>query len=277
MPAARKLVPAGLPPALDKFHRTLVTHHLFYAPLFNWLIIALFLIFIVRLIFIFTDAVDMNPLVVMSVSNILLYGLSDTVAQTVTTIMDNYAISKRSTSLGLYNTEKPPADGTPFARSSSHTFIATAASHFPVANFKFDRVIRFSTWGFLLSIFLFKWLELLQVWIPVTEIDVVIPVLFRVLADQLLFTPVALAGFFAFMSFVEGGGSKAVMHKLSNLFIPTIKSNYVIWPAAQIINFRLVPLYLQIPFISTVGLVWNTYLSMSNSASSESSSSLSPS
>ncbi|KAK9318046.1 hypothetical protein V1522DRAFT_396613 [Lipomyces starkeyi] len=269
MPAARQFVPASLPPALEKFHRTLVTHHLFYAPLMNWAVIFLFLVFIIRLILIFNAAVKLNPLVIMSVSNVLLFGLSDALAQTVVTISENYASSRRSSSLGITNTEKPPADGSPFGRTSSHAFVASTSSHYPPANFKFDRVIRFATWGFLLSTFLFKWLELLHVWIPITEDSVVVPVLLRVLLDQLIWTPLALSGFFAFISFVEGGGTKAVKHKLSTLFIPTLKSNYMVWPAAQIINFRLIPLHFQLPFISTVGLLWNIWLSIANSSSTE--------
>ncbi|KAK9319737.1 hypothetical protein V1517DRAFT_265704 [Lipomyces orientalis] len=270
MPAARQLVPAALPPALEKFHRSLLTHHLFYAPLLNWVVIFVFLVFIIRLILVFNSAVAVSPLIIMSVSNVLLFGLSDALAQTVVTISENYASSRRSTSLGVSNnSEKPPADGTPFARTSSHVFVATTASHFSTAAFKFDRVIRFATWGFLLSTFLFKWLELLHVWIPITEDSVVVPVLLRVLADQLIWTPISLSGFFAFISFVEGGSMKAVKHKLSTLLIPTLKSNYMVWPAAQIINFRLIPLHLQLPFISTVGLLWNIWLSIANSSSTE--------
>lgn len=145
MPAARKLVPAGFSPALARFYNTLLTHHLFYAPLLNWAVIFVFLILIIRLAMIFTDSVVVAPMVMMSVSNVLLYGLSDTMAQTVTTMAENYASSKRTAGLGFYKNEKPPSpDGTPFARATSHVF---TAAHFPPANFKFDRVIKFATWG----------------------------------------------------------------------------------------------------------------------------------
>ncbi|KAK7204596.1 hypothetical protein BZA70DRAFT_267816 [Myxozyma melibiosi] len=265
--SARGLVPAALPPAVARLHTTLLTHHLFYVPLLNWAIIGLFLVLIIRLAIIFTDSVAVAPVVMMSVSNVLLYGLSDTMAQTVTTMAENYASSKRSTNLGLYNNEKLPAsDGTPFARATSHVF---TAAHFPPANFKFDRTIRFAAWGFVLSIFLYKWLELLDAWLPISDDSVIVPVLCRVIVDQLVWTPIALSGFFAFMSFVEGAGVGGLKRKLSTLLVPTLKTNFTIWPAAQIINFRLIPLHYQLPFCSTVGLFWNTFLSLANAQSTE--------
>ena len=39
-------------------------------------------------------------------------------------------------------------------------------------------------------------------------------------------------------------------------YIPTLKANYCIWPAVQIINFKFMPLPLQIPFVNTVGVFW---------------------
>ena len=57
---------------------------------------------------------------------------------------------------------------------------------------------------------------------------------------------IGLAAFFAFMTVCEMGGRKAVRRKLEAVFWGTLKSNYVLWPAVQLINFRLMPLALQI-------------------------------
>ncbi|KAL3200002.1 hypothetical protein MRX96_013393 [Rhipicephalus microplus] len=38
------------------------------------------------------------------------------------------------------------------------------------------------------------------------------------------------------------------------------RQTYMLWPAAQLINFSLVPLNYRVPFASCVALVWNTYL-----------------
>ncbi|KAK9452987.1 hypothetical protein V1511DRAFT_463408 [Dipodascopsis uninucleata] len=252
---------------MEKIKTTLIRQHLFYAPLLNWVVIGVFALMILRLMWIFTDSVAANPLVIMSISNILLYGLSDAIAQTVIAIKEHRASSRRNNSLGIHNNEKPISDGSPFARSGSNVFTVNNTTN--VAAFRFDRLIRFATWGFLLSTVQFKWLELLEKWIPITYDSIVLPVLTRVLCDQLIFTPICLACFFAFMTFVEGGGRKLLVRKLGSLYVPTLKSNFMVWPAAQIINFRLVPLHFQLPFAATIGIFWNTWLSLANCSSTE--------
>jgi len=44
------------------------------------------------------------------------------------------------------------------------------------------------------------------------------------------------------------------------------RSNYILWPAVQMINFRLIPLKFQLPFASSWGILWGMYLSLTNSA-----------
>jgi protein Mpv17 len=41
--------------------------------------------------------------------------------------------------------------------------------------------------------------------------------------------------------------------------------NYTIWPIVQFINFRFLPLRYRVPFVSSVGVLWNAYLSLLNS------------
>lgn len=48
--------------------------------------------------------------------------------------------------------------------------------------------------------------------------------------------------------------------------MPTLKANYILWPAVQMINFRLMPLQFQIPFVSTIGIAWTAYLSLTNAS-----------
>jgi hypothetical protein len=86
----------------------------------------------------------------------------------------------------------------------------------------------------------------------------------RVAFDQFLFAPVGrfnkwtacvwfasnisigLACFFTFMTVAEGGGKRAVQRKFQDVYVPALKANYLVWPAVQIINFRLMPIQLQI-------------------------------
>jgi Mpv17 / PMP22 family len=87
--------------------------------------------------------------------------------------------------------------------------------------------------------------------------------------DQLIFAPIGLGVFFTFMTLAEGGGKKHIVKKFQDIYIPTLRANYILWPAVQILNFRVVPLSLQIPFVSTIGIFWTAYLSLANSNEDE--------
>lgn len=55
-----------------------------------------------------------------------------------------------------------------------------------------------------------------------------------------------LGGFFTFMTVAEGGGKRAVLKKFQDIYIPSLKANYMVWPAVQILNFRVLPIQFQI-------------------------------
>jgi hypothetical protein len=55
-----------------------------------------------------------------------------------------------------------------------------------------------------------------------------------------------IATFFTVMTIAEGGGRRAVSHKLRDMYLPTLKANFMVWPLVQIINFRLMPLQFQL-------------------------------
>ena len=61
-------------------------------------------------------------------------------------------------------------------------------------------------------------------------------------ADVLL----GIAIFFTAMTVAEGGGKRAISHKLRDMYLPTLKANFMVWPLVQIINFRLMPLQFQL-------------------------------
>ena len=48
------------------------------------------------------------------------------------------------------------------------------------------------------------------------------------------------------MTIAEGGGRRAVSHKLRDMYLPTLKANFMVWPLVQMINFRLMPLQFQL-------------------------------
>jgi len=86
----------------------------------------------------------------------------------------------------------------------------------------------------------------------------------RVAADQLLFTPAVLAGFFTYSALAEGGSTTDVRKKLSDKYQPTLLKNWQLWMPTQIVNFSLVPIQLRTLVINAVALGWNTYLSLAN-------------
>jgi len=48
------------------------------------------------------------------------------------------------------------------------------------------------------------------------------------------------------MTVAEGGGKRAVTRKFQDVYVPALKANFLVWPAVQIINFRLIPIQFQI-------------------------------
>jgi hypothetical protein len=129
--------------------------------------------------------------------------------------------------------------------------------------FDFERLTRFMSYGFLMAPIQHKWFGFLTRTFPITKTAAMVPALKRMALDQLMFAPVGmsnpglaqesllmilsgLACFFTFMTVAEGGGKRAVARKFQDIYIPSLKANYLVWPAVQIINFRVVPIQLQI-------------------------------
>ena len=48
------------------------------------------------------------------------------------------------------------------------------------------------------------------------------------------------------MTVTEGGGRRAVSRKFQDVYLPALKANFMLWPAVQILNFRVIPLQFQI-------------------------------
>lgn len=63
---------------------------------------------------------------------------------------------------------------------------------------------------------------------------------------MLMFWVTGLACFFTYMTIAEGGGKRALTQKFRDVYLPTLKANFVLWPAVQILNFRVIPIQFQI-------------------------------
>lgn len=89
----------------------------------------------------------------------------------------------------------------------------------------------------------------------------------RVLLDQLLFSPVFLAVFFAYNHIGERGRLAGLSNRFKAGYTETLKANYKLWPLVQCINFYLIPLNYQLLFLNFVAIGWTAFLSNVNAKS----------
>ena len=85
----------------------------------------------------------------------------------------------------------------------------------------------------------------------------------RVAADQGIFAPVFIGVFLGSMAVLEGGSPR---EKLEKQYVNALTANYMLWPAAQMVNFSVVPLEHRVLFVNLVSIGWNSYLSFLNSS-----------
>jgi protein Mpv17 len=87
-------------------------------------------------------------------------------------------------------------------------------------------------------------------------------ILSRVALDQLVFTPINLTCFLSSMAFLENSSPQ---QRLSSTFWNALERNWMVWPAVQLANFKLVPAEHRVLLVNVVALGWNCYLSHLNS------------
>ena len=78
--------------------------------------------------------------------------------------------------------------------------------------------------------------------------------------DQLVFAPTFLAIFISALFAIEGNAAE-VPAKLRQDWGTTVITNWKIWVPFQFLNFRFVPVSLQVGAANVIALVWNTYMS----------------
>ncbi|KAI9105764.1 hypothetical protein DFS34DRAFT_27878 [Phlyctochytrium arcticum] len=84
----------------------------------------------------------------------------------------------------------------------------------------------------------------------------------KVATDQILAAAPFTCLFFVANSAMEGCNRAEIVHRVKTNVWPTLKANWMIWPAALALNFRFVPLKLRVLVVNILGLGWGTYLSM---------------
>ncbi|KAI0006338.1 vacuolar membrane protein [Xylariaceae sp. FL0662B] len=232
-------------------------------PLLHTVIFFIEMVIIARLVSRFNAYYDERPVLTMMVTNAVLGGIADTVAQTITSVRQRAlrkpgGITKDdSVAIEIHELDQK-------ASWADRGLIPDSKALPPP--FDFERLTRFMAYGFVMAPVQYKWFSFLSRAFPITKTSAFGPALKRVAFDQLIFAPFGIACFFSAMTVAEGGGRRAVAHKLRDMFVPTLKANYMVWPAVQIINFRLMPVQFQLPFVSTIGIAWTAYLSLTNAS-----------
>ncbi|ESZ98317.1 hypothetical protein SBOR_1310 [Sclerotinia borealis F-4128] len=109
-----------------------------------------------------------------------------------------------------------------------------------------------------------KWFKFLQTHIVLKNKNLEMAA--RVAADQCVVAPISLGVFLTTMSVLEGTDPKK---KLETNYTTALQKNYMIWPAVQAVNFKLVPLEHRVLVVNIVSLGWNCYLSYLNGRKSD--------
>ncbi|KOS22421.1 Protein sym1 [Escovopsis weberi] len=232
-------------------------------PVLHLTVFLIEMAFVARLVSRFNSYYDERPLMTMMVTNAILGGIADTVAQTITAVRER-AVRKPGGVAGddVFAIEIHELDRkNPF---SSRDLIPDSERLPPP--FDFERLTRFMAYGFCMAPVQFRWFKFLERTFPMSKTSAFGPAMKRVAFDQLIFAPFGVGVFFTVMTLAEGGNRRAVTNKLRDMYLPTLKANYAVWPMVQVINFRLMPVQFQLPFVSTIGIAWTAYLSLSNAS-----------
>ncbi|KAF6258900.1 hypothetical protein COO60DRAFT_1270418 [Scenedesmus sp. NREL 46B-D3] len=104
------------------------------------------------------------------------------------------------------------------------------------------------------------WYELLEALVMPASPTAPAAVAAKVGLDQLLQTPLGLALFFSVMAAMEGRALQ-VPQELHAKLVPGLLANWKLWPAAQLVNFTLIPPEQRILFGNIVGVCWTCMIS----------------
>jgi protein Mpv17 len=135
--------------------------------------------------------------------------------------------------------------------------------------FDWERTTRFFCYGLAMSPIMGRWNIFLERRFPSCSAQMgklsIKSLSKRVAADQLIMAPLGLGLFISAMGLMEGRSPRQVEERFQDLYGPLLLANWKVWPLAQLVNFRYMPLPYRVPFSQTVGVFWTLYLSIVNS------------
>lgn len=122
-----------------------------------------------------------------------------------------------------------------------------------------QRLARQAAWALIFTPLAHHWYQLLDKMVAGRGTMVVVK---KTLLDQTTWTPVINTIFLSSMAFMASRGDvgEAVSAVETKLW-PTLKVNWVVWPALSAINLGLVPIQYRLLFVNFASLFWSAYLS----------------
>jgi protein Mpv17 len=91
----------------------------------------------------------------------------------------------------------------------------------------------------------------------------------RLILDATIFSPIAVAGYFVFRSFLEGNSIGETQQRLQSKFTDALTASWQFWPIANVLNFAFVPAQFRVLYNNSLSLLWNGYLSHLNGTTPE--------
>eukprot|EP00879_Flechtneria_rotunda_P033957 GHRR01037890.1.p1 GENE.GHRR01037890.1~~GHRR01037890.1.p1 ORF type:complete len:236 (-),score=67.79 GHRR01037890.1:42-683(-) len=140
---------------------------------------------------------------------------------------------------------------------------AISSSSGSASGFKFDamRCARLSLFSAIVGTPMgHYWYQVLESTVMPNNPTSPIAVVLKVCLDQLVQTPFGMALFFSLMKVLEGH-PQAVQQELKAKLMPGLLANWKLWPAAQLINFMVIPPEQRILFGNVVGICWIVIIS----------------
>lgn len=245
-------------------------------PAINFAIMALLGTFLLKLTTKYTELYMKNSLITIIVTNLVLYGISELLAQLILSFKQAPAVSVRIHSKpdlsfnsddvvyeNNYNEEQNVDRFLDYLNGQNQPVPVELPPPTVLTYYNFSRLAGFMCWGFVMAFVQCWWYSVLQIY---SKDPKVIEVLRKVMSDQFCFSPISLFCFFSYGTMVlESGTWDDTREKLRRIYLKTLVAQYSVWFPVQFINFLFVPRTLQVPFSSSVSVLWNCFLSMRNS------------
>jgi len=130
----------------------------------------------------------------------------------------------------------------------------------------YKRLVSFSIFGFIYhgpsGHFFYNWLD------KKIQGTNAVPVFTKVAIDQLLWCPLFMSVFFAYLGVVNGDSMAAIGQKIKTDLLSACQGSWKVWPLVHLINFKFVSNKWRIPYINAVQIAFNMFLSLIGSKKS---------